>query len=224
MPLPILYNLVAYPRLQTRIQEPVKQVSDIPQQSISSLHTIIGNPHVQQPIQEPAQKTTLISKQRLPILYSIVANPTLTSRITYTNSPDVLPATQPIRDSSVQPPPLLYTVVGETQVPNNILTESRPPLGPVKRHANDVAMFAVVGGPRAPKSMTIPQKTQPFEPQKIQPLEPKKTQRLEPLKQPQQPQQQQASVPALYPLVGKPTSPPKENMQTESKYEIIIFI
>jgi len=212
--------LVASPRRHVRIQEPVKEVSEIPQQSSSTLHAVVGNPHVQLPIQEPVQKTSQIPKQTLPILYSIVANPTYASHLTYTSSPDLPPLTQPIKDSSVQLVPILYTIVGETQVPNNISVENRPPLRPIKRHANDATTYAVVGGPRTPKSMTIPQKTQPLEPQKqqqLQPLEPKKQQ---PQLQSRPPKQQQALAPALFPLVGKPTSPPKENINTQPKYEI----
>jgi hypothetical protein len=128
----------------------------------------------------------------------------LTSNITYTNSPDLPPPTQPIKDNSVPSAPILYTLVGETQVPNNILKKERPLVGPVKRHANDVALYAVVGGPRTPQTMTMPQKTQPLEPQKQQP----------------QPQQKQASAPTLYTLVGKPKSPSRATVETQPKYEI----
>ena len=121
MPSPILYNLVNNPRLQTRHQEPVKQVSEIPQQSTSSLYTVVGNPRVQQTAQESAQKTSQIPKQPLPVLYSIVANPKLTSNMTYTNTPDVPPPIQTIKGSSAPLAPTLYAVVGETQVPNNIV-------------------------------------------------------------------------------------------------------
>ena len=68
-------------------------------------------------------------------------------------------------------------------------------------------MYALIGGPRIPQTMTVPPKTQPLEPPKQQP-------------QPRpQPQKKQASAPALYTLVGKPRSPSRENQKTQSKYK-----
>ena len=198
MPAPILYNLISNPRLQIQPQEPVKQVSQIPKQLPPNLYTVVGNPRLQQPPQESAQKSSQVSKQPLPILYSIVANPKLAS---FTNTPDVPPPTRAVTDSSAPTAPTLYAVVGETEVPNNI-PKGRPPAGPVKRQANDVTMYALIGGPRTPDTMTIPPKAQP----------------LGPLKQQPQPQQKQASAPAFYTLVGKPRSPSRENQKAQLKY------
>jgi hypothetical protein len=167
---PILYSLVGSPRLQVQIQEPVKQVSQIPQQSSSTL-------------------------------YSIVGNPTLTPPITQTNTLDPPPSIQPEKVSSDPPAPILYTVVGETRVPNDIPKENHPPPASIKQHANGGTMYTVVGDPTIPQSMTIPRKIQPLQPQ-----------------QQQQQQQQQAQIPSLYPLVGKPNSLPEEKTDTRLKY------
>jgi len=175
---PILYNLVGYPRLQVRFQEPVEQVSQIPQQSS-------------------------------PTFYSIVGNPILIPNITQINTLDPPPSTQPQKVSSFQPVPILYTIVGETRVPNRISKENRPPIAPIKRNTNDITMYAVVGDPKIPRSMPIPRKTQPLQSQQPPPPPPQ---------QQQQQQQEQVQLPFLYQLVGKPNSIPKENTETRPKY------
>jgi hypothetical protein len=187
---PILYNLVGFPRLQVRFQEPVKQVPKIAQQS-STNHTVIVIP----PLHEPVKQ---IPKQSSPIFYSIVGNPILTPHITQTNTLDPLPSIQPEKVRSVQPVPILYTIVGEAQVPNHIAKENRPPLAPIKRNTTDVTMYTVVGNPSIPRSLTIPRKTQPL--------------------QSRTPPQEQAQIPLLYPLVGKPNSLPEGSTETRSKY------
>jgi hypothetical protein len=204
---------------QVPVQESVKQV---PKQYSPTLHSIVGNPTIppyieqtntlyspplaqpakvssMQPIlvQEPVKQASQVPKQYPPTLHSIVGNPTLPPYIEQTNILGSPPLTQPAEVSSMQPIPILYTVVGETQVPNNIPKENRSPVAPIKRQTNDVITYTVVGDPNISQSRTIPNKTQPLQQQK---------------------QQQQAQVPSLYPLVGKPNSVPEQNTETRPKY------
>lgn len=185
---PVLYSLVANPRLNVQIQEPAKETAAIPQQSSSTLYTVVGNPRMTAPIPTthvPAAPVTV--KQTSPILYSIVANPRLTSNLTYTNTPNAPPPAPPVKPSSVQPAPILYTLVGETQVPTETVKANRTPLAPIKRQTNGNATRAVVGDP------TVPRKIQSIPPTKqSQPLPP-------------------ISTPLLYSIVGQP------NLSSERK-------
>lgn len=159
---PVLYSLVASPRLKVRIQEPVKDAAEVSPQAPPNLYTIIGNPRIQPRIADAvtAAPPPSITKQTSPILYSIVANPKLTSNIAHTNTSDPTPATQPTKRSTAQPIPVLYTVVGEVQTPNNIPTANRAPLAPIKRQFND----AIGTDSIAPHPTKTSRKTQPLPP------------------------------------------------------------
>ena len=172
---PVLYSLVASPRLKVRIQEPVKDAAEVPSQAPPNLYTVVGNPRIQPPIADAVTTAppTSILKQTSPVLYSIVANPKLTSNIAHTNTSDPTPATQPTKRSTAQPVPVLYTVVGQAQTPNNISTANRAPLAPIKRQLNDTMGTDSI----APQ----PTKTS----RKIQPLPP-------------------ISTPLLFSIVGRP--------------------
>ena len=188
---PVLYTLVASPHLKVRIQEPMKETVEIPQQPSSNLYTVIGNPHLPASIPVSTTAPPAPVKQSSPILYSIVANPKLTSNLTYTNTPNQPRATQPIQSSSVPTAPILYTIVGETQVPNNILKANRVPLAPIKRQANENALYGTIGDPTVPQSTTLPRKTQPLPPTK-------QLQQLPPI-----------STPMFYSIVGQPSTSPE---------------
>lgn len=220
MPSPIFYAVTGQPRrLPKEMTGSTLNVETPVTNRSPTLYSVVGSPHLRVRIQEPIKQELPVSQPPSASFYSIVGGPTLTPHIPQTKTVNPPPPTQPVQVSSSKPVPILYTIVGETQVPTNIPKENRlpppPPPVPIKNPPNDGTMYTMIGNPNIPQTVTLPRKTQPSQPIKQQPLQPLK-------QQPQQQQQTQAS--ALYTVVGKPTTPSEENMDTLTKYYILHLI
>jgi len=171
---PVFYTLVSNPRFQVRIEEPVKEIPE-PRQS-----TIVP-------------QTTTNTAQLVPVLYSIVGGPSHVPQVIEMPTSSQ-PKTQSENGETNEPRPILYTIVGDSQAPNNIGKDSRQPLAPIKQQNGNpnTALFAVIGDPTKPKSMA---------------LSPNSKQTS--VKQEQQSTNQ--TQPSFYTIVGQHNSYPDEN-------------
>ncbi|CAF2479442.1 unnamed protein product [Rotaria sp. Silwood2] len=196
---PILYTITGKSNLpnidmsgnNSNIETPVVNKS-------ANFYSLVGNPRVSAQPQEPISKTL---QQPLPNLYSIVGSPTLSPNMLQANTYDSTTSTQPVKTNSVQPEPILYTVVDEKQKPTNIPKENRPPpTAPIKKQAKEAVLYTVIGDPSMPQSMTPARKTQPLKPQALP---------------------QQIQTPTLYPLIGKPNPPLMTKMNIRPKPSVL---
>lgn len=171
---PVFYTVVSNPRFHVRIEEPVKQISE-PQQSTTVL------------------QTTANTTQSAPVLYSIVGGPSHVPQVIEMPTSSE-PLTQSENGETNEPGPVLYTIVGDSQAPNNIQKDSRQPLAPIKQQNgnHNPALFAVIGDPTKPRSMTLPPNS-------------KQTS----VKQEQQLTNQ--TQPSFYTIIGQHSSYPDEN-------------
>ena len=237
---PILYNLVASPRLHVRIEEPVKQVSQVPQQSSTTIYTITSNAQTQEPVK---QILPVAKQQPFPTLYSIVGSPTPTDHIPESRIIDPAPLTQPEKVTSVPSVPILYTLIGNPTQTDRISESHTTDHAPVRQSekVNSVQpvpiLYTVVGETQVPNNIPKANR-QPLAPVKGEsnnpamytviggPTIPQPIPML-PKTQPVQQEQEQhvpSKHPLLYSLVGKPNSSPEDTTIYRPKYGRSYFI
>ncbi|CAF0831413.1 unnamed protein product [Adineta ricciae] len=192
---PSFYLLVGQPHIPSSVPQPLKEVPSPQQQPVPILYSIVGQSRVPSNVPEPLKVVPSLARQSAPILYSIVGRPTvvpLTKELTTVN---LIPPTEHVKASSSESAPILYTIVGEKHTPADILTEQSQPPEPIKKQVNNSTLYTVIGDPKKPQTMVLPQKPQQ------QPLLPSPP----------------PSKPTFYPLVGKPHSPTRETIEKHQK-------
>ena len=200
---PSFYLLVGQPNIPSSVPEPLKAVQSPPQQPAPILYSIIGQSHVPSSVPEPLKAMPSLPRQTAPLLYSIVGRPTMVPSTKELTTVNLVPPTEHTKVSSSESAPILYTIVGEKHAPADIPMEQSQPPAPIKKQVNNSTLYTVIGDPKKPQTMVIPQKPQQHPPVQVvkqQPLLPP------PLYKP-----------TLYPLVGKPHSPTRETVETHQK-------
>ena len=131
---PILYSLIARPRLQVQIQEPIKETVQPPpaQETSASLYSIVGGPELTAdtrnmssdvPEEAPPPPPVLVKKKSNEVaMYSIIGGPQI---------PQKIPITRKARSLDAQPSkapetPTLYTIVSKPRSPASVNLDSRP--------------------------------------------------------------------------------------------------
>ncbi|UJR35979.1 hypothetical protein I4U23_028720 [Adineta vaga] len=205
----ILYSVIGDPKSKIILeepnklvpvsQEPLRNAPSVSQSTVPSFYLLIGDPHISSKIPEPLKEVPSLSQPTLPILYSIVGRPKIKPPVKELSIVNQPPPTQIMKVDWIEPTPILYTIVGGKHIPTNIPVDTYEPPSPTKKQVNHTMLYTVVGDPKTPQTMSLPQKIQPVKVHK------------------QQPTQQPPSIPTFYPLVGKPHSPTREEMKTQPK-------
>jgi hypothetical protein len=135
---PVLYSLIARPRLQVQIREPMKDVVQPPQPPppppSASLYSIVGGPELTADTRRmtddkpdeappPPPSPVLVKKKgNEKMMYSIIGGPT---------APEKIPLPRKAKSLDVQPEkgpqaPTLYTLVSKPRPPASVNLDSRP--------------------------------------------------------------------------------------------------
>lgn len=203
----ILYSLIGNPKSEIIVEKPIKAAEvipvprkdspPVPHDPTPGLYLLVGGPQAPTEVHAPLKAVKSLPTQSSPILYTIVGRPKFKS---VKLEPRTEKAPPPLEPAFVQSAPILYTIVGGKTVPSDIPAEVHPPpAAPSKKQAERAVLHTTVGDPKVPKLLPSPQKISPVQLRKQPPL------------------QQQPEVPSMYPLVGKPRSPSREDMDSQPK-------
>lgn len=134
-PAPMLYSLIARPRLQVQIREPMKDiVQPPPPPPTASLYSIVGGPELKADTKKmpsdmpeearPPPPSPVLVKQtpQETTMYSIIGGPTVPDKIPVPRKAKSLDA-QPVKGPQT---PTLYTLVSKPRSPASVNLDSRP--------------------------------------------------------------------------------------------------